>query len=222
MRYLHSVHLCGSLSRRESSSPSKSLPATHTTADYLQFRDQRLHQVIMAKGSQQSNSSNVTQKHIHSRLSFLYQASNLLSLQFRSIDCTNGQTPLQSEDANSTLRKGDREHIPESITGRGEIHATAKTHPAENLSRLLLSQMRAVSQKSQVQLLLDMKRTICRRCDSLLTVEGASCTRVENNSAGGKKTHADVLVIECLVCRAVKRFPIGSKRQAKRRQRHST
>lgn len=54
-----------------------------------------------------------------------------------------------------------------------------------------------------------IKRTICKRCDSLLVPGVSSTNRIENPSKGGKKPWADVLVVECNACGAVKRFPVG-------------
>ncbi|TGZ83029.1 Rpr2-domain-containing protein [Ascodesmis nigricans] len=80
-------------------------------------------------------------------------------------------------------------------------------HPA--LARFYLNHFRSITKKSVTRLDPSVKRTICKRCDSLL-VEGVSSThRIENASKGGRKAWADVLVVECNACGAVKRFPVG-------------
>jgi len=81
--------------------------------------------------------------------------------------------------------------------------------------------MRSVAKKSVMRLGPQIKRTICKRCDTLL-VPGVSCeNRIENASKGGKKSWADVLVVECMACGTVKRFPVGmdgmERRKGKRK-----
>lgn len=78
-----------------------------------------------------------------------------------------------------------------------------------SLSRFFLQNLRAIAKKSVMRLDPSIKRTICKRCDSLLVPGVSSTTRIENPSKGGKKPWADVLVVECNACGAVKRFPVG-------------
>ncbi|KAK7204519.1 RNAse P Rpr2/Rpp21/SNM1 subunit domain-containing protein [Myxozyma melibiosi] len=87
--------------------------------------------------------------------------------------------------------------------------ATAATAP---LSRLYASQMRAVAQKSVLKLDPSIKRTICKRCDSVLIPGSTLSVHVENLS---KKAvpHADVLVHTCKVCGGQKRYPVGQNRE---------
>ena len=78
-----------------------------------------------------------------------------------------------------------------------------------SLARFYLTTLRSVAKKNVLRLDPAVKRTICKRCDSLL-VPGVSCVhRIENKSSGGRKPWADVLVIECNACGTVKRFPVG-------------
>jgi ribonuclease P protein subunit RPR2 len=80
-----------------------------------------------------------------------------------------------------------------------------------NLSRFYISHLRSIAKKSVLRLDPSVKRTICKKCDSLL-IPGVSCLhRIENTSKGGKKKWADVLVVECTACKTVKRFPMGKK-----------
>jgi ribonuclease P protein subunit RPR2 len=83
------------------------------------------------------------------------------------------------------------------------------TPPTTNLSRFYLTHLRSVAKKSVLRLGPSIKRTICKRCDTLL-VPGVSCEhRVENKSKNGRKKWADVLIVECKSCGSVKRFPVG-------------
>ena len=127
----------------------------------------------MAKGK--SRSQKDSHKHLHSRISFLYQASTYLS---SSLPC-NG---------------------PCSVTP---------------LSRLYTAHLRSVALRSTIRLTPSLKHTICKRCDTHLT-PGVSCnTFLENKSRAGRKPWADVLVRQCDACGAVKRFPVGAKRQVR-------
>ncbi|KAF1809123.1 Rpr2-domain-containing protein [Eremomyces bilateralis CBS 781.70] len=88
------------------------------------------------------------------------------------------------------------------------------------LPRHLASQLRAVSLKSQLRLAQPIKRSLCNRCNTLLQ-DGSASVHMENESRSGVKPWADVLVIQCAMCEAVKRFPVGSKRQGKKGARES-
>jgi ribonuclease P protein subunit RPR2 len=81
--------------------------------------------------------------------------------------------------------------------------------PNAPLSRFYISTARTVAKKSVLRLSPSLKRTICKRCDLLLVPGATSTHRVENSSRGGRKPWADVLVVECNACGAVKRFPVG-------------
>lgn len=85
------------------------------------------------------------------------------------------------------------------------------------MSRGLLADMRAVSLKVLIRQRPELKRSVCRYCDTLLLAEGTSgggsCdVVVENASRGGRKPWADVLVVRCRTCGGAKRFPVGEPR----------
>jgi ribonuclease P protein subunit RPR2 len=66
-----------------------------------------------------------------------------------------------------------------------------------------------------------LKRTMCKRCNTIL-VHGSTATQtLDNTSKGGKKPWADVLVLECKLCGGKKRFPVGAKKQEKKSVRRS-
>lgn len=89
------------------------------------------------------------------------------------------------------------------------------------LPLLLAAQLQAVSQKAQIRLSHDMKRSICKVCSTPLMPDTTSETRIENKSRAERKPCADVLVIQCRNCHAEKRFPIGAQRQKKKAERRS-
>ena len=159
---------------------------------------------------------------IFSRVSYLYQAATYLS-RTQAVPC---KALGQSDPAQASHREDGSNPAP------GLVHGTAAATPPQDepvaahannigFSRRLLFHLLEVSLKSQTSLSPDLKRTICRRCHSLL-LPGQSCRlRIENASRGGRKPWADVLVVECSVCMAVRRFPIGQERRPRRDRRIS-
>ena len=140
----------------------------------------------------------VQNRHIYSRASYLYQAGNFLARQAcRSRDDSAKQKSSSLESAEQAKR---------------EKEITA----AKNMSRQTLADMRAVSLKVQIRQSPALKQTICKFCDTL-QIEGETCRSVvENQSKGGRKPWADVLVMHCQTCGHVKRYPVSSRRQTRR------
>ncbi|KAI4727361.1 hypothetical protein E4T49_04933 [Aureobasidium sp. EXF-10728] len=87
------------------------------------------------------------------------------------------------------------------------------------LPLLLAAQLQAVSLKAQIRLSHDVKRAICKVCSTPLLPHTTSETRIENKSRAGKKSCADLLIIQCRNCHAEKRFPIGAQRQQRKAKR---
>lgn len=67
--------------------------------------------------------------------------------------------------------------------------------------------MKAISLKTQSRLAQDIKRSICKRCDSLLKSPLSASYRLENLSRLQRKRWADVMVVECHRCGLEKRIP---------------
>jgi ribonuclease P protein subunit RPR2 len=183
----------------------------------------------MGKG--QGCSSGPSQKHLHARVSYLYQAASLLSPEApQEVDPKAKSTtlsPALSESlrphrVNSTLKRdmNPQRHKttnePDDSCFKGDMTKAAQV-VASSLSRLLLSQMRAVSLKSQIRLSTEIKRSTCKTCDSLLVPGHSSVISVENLSFKKTKPQDDVLVIECQVCHTRKRIPMGAHRQPRSR-----
>ena len=111
----------------------------------------------------------------------------------------------KSSNAHLLARLSHLHRASDALSG-SEAQATP---PMTNLSRFYLTHLRSVAKKSVLRLGPSIKRTICKRCDTLL-VPGTSCEhRVENKSKNGRKKWADVLIVECKACGSVKRFPVG-------------
>jgi ribonuclease P protein subunit RPR2 len=141
--------------------------------------------------SSKSDGSNVPQRHLHSRLSFLHQAATLLS------NTNPKATPAETD---------------------GESFAEAPSVPMRKVqacleSTRLLNHLRGVSRKSQVRLAPRMKHTLCKRCDCLLIAGRTSSGMTVNPSKNGSKPWADTFEVRCNRCGTVKRFPVGANRQ---------
>ncbi|KAH7176512.1 RNAse P Rpr2/Rpp21/SNM1 subunit domain-containing protein [Dactylonectria macrodidyma] len=145
----------------------------------------------------------VQNRHIYNRASYLYQSATYLASQDTSQtvhDATNSSSASQEHSASK----------PNSI-GQTAL---------QNMSRQMISSMRAVTLKAQIRQSPGLKQTMCKFCDTLL-IEGKTCTStVENASKGGRKPWADVLVIRCKTCSNVKRYPVSAPRQKRRSLRN--
>ena len=152
----------------------------------------------MAKAKAAKGASSVPNKALHSRVSYLYQAAAYLA----------------TRQLHSTIAAGHSE--PQA--GQSTMNAQADS-PFQPAARHLISDLRSVSLKVMMRISPTMKHSICKNCDTIL-IDGSTCTnQVENNSKGGKKRWADVLVLKCNTCGSEKRFPIGAERQKRRHHR---
>lgn len=148
----------------------------------------------------------VPNRHLYTRISFLYQAATYLSVAGEQTrEAISHKVPEAAAAATAAEPKDD-----------AMVEGGFPTKAAQNMSRKLLTDLRAVTLKSQIRISPDIKRTICKHCDTLL-VEGQTCSSaVENKSKGGKKPWADVLVVRCHTCTREKRFPVGVQKQKRR------
>ncbi|KAF3768762.1 Rpr2-domain-containing protein [Cryphonectria parasitica EP155] len=151
----------------------------------------------------------VSNRHIYSRISFLYQAATYLT------EAGQKETPhaSSSQKTHSSENNGP--------AGGDDAGGLATQDPAtpQKLSRQLLTDLRNVTLKSQVRISPDIKRSICKYCDSLLVDGQTSSSAVENRSKGGRKPWADVLVVKCYTCGGEKRFPVHAEKQKRRPNR---
>ncbi|KAF3937290.1 hypothetical protein ABW19_dt0201471 [Dactylella cylindrospora] len=169
----------------------------------------------MAKGKQPQDKQPhplPPQRPILSRLSFLYQAAALLTLPpSQQLSTSSGLCNSTGTDARTIGSTNPRNiETPESKT---------RPLPPLGLSRYYTSHLLSVSKKSVQRLSPQVKRSICKRCASVL-IPGVSCkTRVDNQSKGGKRRWADILVLECNYCGGVKRLPVDEGLREKQRRR---
>ncbi|KAJ5670637.1 uncharacterized protein N7477_006000 [Penicillium maclennaniae] len=169
----------------------------------------------MAKAKAPKDGKN-SKSHIKARLEFLQRAAEFL--QSVSI------SPDQAGVATTSNAAIDDHSVHEPLTSQGasDIYFQGQRtfkNTLSNLSRVSISHMRGVSLKTQTRLPVPVKRSHCKRCDTLL-LPGVNCTHVVTNaSRGRKKPWADVLVVHCLVCSTEKRFPQTDRKSMKLKQR---
>lgn len=185
------------------------------------------------KSNKSGSGTGIPQKHLHSRISYLYQAAIYLgavelnceeSPQKQEIKTRGPLRSGRSKKASDRVGRSNHHHRlseakDSTMTESGKtleckINPTA-TRASLAQSRHLLASMRSISQKSQLRLSQSIKRSVCRRCNALLTLN--STAEIENPSREGRKHWADVLVIRCCQCGLVKRYPVGMGQGAKRK-----
>lgn len=143
----------------------------------------------------------IPSKHLHARTTFLYQAATYLNLQTSPFDA--------AADGKATEELPATWHAP---------HLQSMSPVALELG----SDLQQVSRKAQLRLAVDMKRTICKRCNTILVPGRTAIQMLENPSKNGRKPCADILSIECKLCGGKKRFPIGATKQPKKHARTPT
>ncbi|CAI7617775.1 unnamed protein product [Penicillium bialowiezense] len=165
------------------------------------------------KGGKKDNKN--SQSHIRARLDYLHQAA--IYLQGKSIPEDSERLSQASRDPQ--LRQEAQINSCPSGTSN-ELKAKQPTLPAsQETAEGPLGNLSRTSMKTQIRLPVTFKRSLCKRCATLLTL-GVTCSHeIRNESRGGKKPWADVLIVRCLPCGAEKRFPQTDKRAKKLSQR---
>lgn len=172
----------------------------------------------------------VPQKHLHSRISFLYQAATYLASVQPTVVASTSPNFADPKPSGVSSCPDVCSKKPESPTkemttalnkeGGGSYPVLSASSIQDSApSRQLLSHLYAVSRKAQISLSPKLKHSICKRCHTLL-ITGSNChERLENLSRGSRKPWADVMVRRCLTCGTEKRTPIGIMRQARKAER---
>ena len=175
----------------------------------------------------------VPHRHLHSRISYLYQAAHYLSqVSNESPGCLKNTADREQicaslvRDKSRTMKLVPRisELAPAATNVLGShSYVSNKEESSTRLGqgRRLVSHLRIVALKGQIRLSSDMKHSVCRRCETLLIPGSTSTFEMENKSRGGRKSWADVLVVTCELCGTVRRLPIGPNRQLARKERHA-
>jgi ribonuclease P protein subunit RPR2 len=149
-----------------------------------------------------------SKSHLKARMEYLHRVSLYLQA---SATTKNISTPNTTNDTDLP----DNPTVNETENLAGDLDQPQTKASLLNLSRVCVSQMRGVSLKTQTRLPVPVKRSFCKRCDSLL-IPGVSCIHeTQNPSRGGKKAWAELLVVRCFTCGTEKRFPQTDRRSEK-------
>ena len=183
----------------------------------------------MAKGKGKNVNS-----HLRARLDYLHKAATYL--HSTTIASKLPQTQQSDNENNASDEKRDIENIStrtvpqilspgatasavETVSGSVSKKQEPNLNRLPNLSRAYISQLRGISLKTQLRLPQEVKRSFCKRCDTLL-VSGVSCMQgIRNASREGKKPWADVRVVRCTTCGTEKCYPQAGKRSKKLAER---
>lgn len=139
-------------------------------------------------------------RHMRARIAYLDRASTYLA------ELRNNQPSA----GNASQTSGDDVRL---------IGSSQTPHPAQGLSLLYSSHLCAIALKAQIRLDRDLKRSICKVCNTRMTAGLPRLETLENLSKDGHKAHADVLILTCHTCDTQKRIPVGAKRQSKKASR---
>ena len=173
--------------------------------------------------------TNIPQKHLHSRISYLFQAAAYLTAVEQIPDSENVRLQPNASSGQVSLDEGILMHdakvyedtlgstlSEKSLPVAGQSTAISRS---SGLSYHLIGHLRSVSMKGQIRLSPTIKQSLCNHCHAFLVPGSTMSVHVENKSRGGKKPWTDVLVKTCDSCKTSKRFPIGAKRQKRRKDR---
>lgn len=177
----------------------------------------------------------VPNKHLHARISYLHRAAVYLAQQ----NC------VADTESQSNRKDGDLKDVSEAMSVSVNVVDQSAPIPGPKASTMsadsnteakllsssppsfgglplhLSSNLTQVARKSQIRLHPSIKHALCKRCSTPLINGQTSNKSMENLSKWGRKPHADILVLECTVCGAVKRWPVGAKRQQRKKKRQA-
>lgn len=83
------------------------------------------------------------------------------------------------------------------------------SHGVPVMSRMMARNVDLVSKRTVLKLLPHLKRTMCKKCSTVLIPGLTLSMGIENKLKEEKSEKADVLVHTCLQCQTQKRYPIG-------------
>ena len=157
-----------------------------------------------AKTKGKKGSGGGVNSHVRARINYLHKAAEYLQA------ATTGAVAKTRADEDEVMTDSNELPAAASKTTLRKHHGCSS-----QLSRMCVSQMRGVSQKSQLRLPIEQKRSFCKRCETFLVLDKNCTQEMRNPSRGGKKPWAELRVIRCNVCGTEKRFPQTDKRSRK-------
>lgn len=172
-----------------------------------------------AKGKGQN-----TQSHIQARIAYLSNAATLLQAAATPANAKKITSEKKPEFDNQNDTASSKQPMPSQEEEKEEEHDEQQQQlptpiPKQKgqisyLARQYTAQFRAISLKSLLRLDRQTKRSVCKRCDTML-IPGSTCWEVvENKSRGKKKPWADVRVVRCGFCGTPKRYPLQASRRS--------
>ncbi|KAL5366383.1 RNAse P Rpr2/Rpp21/SNM1 subunit domain-containing protein [Aspergillus floccosus] len=177
----------------------------------------------MAKVKGKKGVTGGVNSHIRARLNYLNQAASYL--QSRAIS-SNVLNPVTNNKYASKPTSIDPPTVQESAVPARKSDSTnaasATTGHLVQVSRTYMSHMRGVSLKTQLRQPVEVKRSVCKRCDTLLIPEVNSTEEIRNPSRARRKPWADVRVVRCSTCGTEKRFPQTDRRSKKLSERQGS
>lgn len=183
----------------------------------------------MAKGKGKNVNS-----HLRARLDYLHKAAAYLhstTIASKQQQTQQSKTENNASDGKCEVGAGSNRTVPQILSPGSTAVAVEEASGSvnqkqepnldrlPNLSRAYISQLRGISLKTQLRLPQEVKRSFCKRCDTLL-VPGVSCMReIRNTSREGKKPWADVRVVRCTTCGTEKQYFQAENRSKKLAER---
>lgn len=178
----------------------------------------------MAKPKMKKTNTGGANSHIRARLDYLNKAAAFLQSTAQLPGPPTSDTSNDRNADDMDLSLNNKARVVPLVTGITDQNpqnnlktTTATTTPQHltQLSRGYISQMRGVSLKTRTRLPIDVKRSFCKRCDTILALGINSTQEIQNASRGRRKPWADVRVVRCGTCQTEKRFPQTEKRSRK-------
>ena len=177
--------------------------------------------------------ASIPQKHLHSRISYLFQAAAYLTtvqqvpayrksetLLSNSLD-NNPSQAIVIEDNPTPNAEGVLDSPELCLSEQAPLIGSQPSVESKGLGLPfhLVDNLQSVSRKGQIRLSPTIKQSICKNCRAFLISGSTMSVYVENKSQGGRKSWADVLVRTCHYCGTSRRFPIGAQRQSRKQDR---
>lgn len=108
--------------------------------------------------------------------------------------------------------------VPSNVPKRDEYERISYLYQLSNhtllnpkykvLSRGYARNATLISKKAVIRLAPNLKRSICKKCDTIL-IPGLTVTIRLQNLSKNKSGHNDMLLYQCDQCSEIKRFPVG-------------
>ncbi|CCL98703.1 uncharacterized protein FIBRA_00707 [Fibroporia radiculosa] len=135
----------------------------------------------------QANLNSVTNRDILQRLNFLYQASAYLHTI-----------------APSPSGKPSNDKVIELSKEQKRERRRKARHPAQTteLARAYVRSMKIISQKATVRMDPNVKRTLCKKCNTILMPGSTASVRTKPSS-----THGHSIAYTCVTCGTTRRIP---------------